>query len=54
MKNIPTLIIDDEPQIRSFLKEILQAEGWEISEAGSADEAFQKLKEKNGCSFSAT
>ena len=45
-KSFPTLIIDDEPQIRSFLKEILQAEGWEISEAASANEAFQKLDQK--------
>lgn len=45
-RNLPTLIIDDEPQIRGFLKEILQTEGWEITEAGSAAEAFEKLTEK--------
>ena len=45
-RNLPLLIIDDEPQIRSFLREVLQTEGWEISEAGSAAEAFEKLSEK--------
>ncbi len=45
-RNFPLLIIDDEPQIRSFLKEVLQSEGWEISEAGSAAEAFEKISEK--------
>lgn len=45
-RNFPALVIDDEPQIRGFLKEILQAEGWDITEAASAAEAFQKLNEK--------
>lgn len=45
-RNLPTLVIDDEPQIRAFLKELLQSEGWEITEAGNAKEAFEKLNEK--------
>ena len=45
-RNLPTLIIDDEPQVRNFLKELLQTEGWQISEAGSAEEAFQKLNDE--------
>ena len=45
-RRLPTLVIDDEPQIRGFLREILQTENWEIFEAASAAEAFQKLNEK--------
>ena len=44
--NLPTLVIDDEPQIRTFLKDLLHTEGWDITEAGSAEEAFEKLNEK--------
>ncbi len=42
-KSLPALIIDDEPQIRSFLREILQPEGWNVFEAGSAAEATEML-----------
>lgn len=45
-RNLPTLIIDDEPQVRGFLREILQTEGWDITDAASAAEAFEKLNEK--------
>lgn len=45
-RNLPTLIIDDDHQVRGFLREILQTEGWEITEAASAAEAFKKLDEK--------
>ncbi len=45
-KSLVTLIIDDEPQIRSFLREILQSEGWTVYEAASAAEALEKISEK--------
>jgi two-component system, OmpR family, KDP operon response regulator KdpE len=37
------LIIDDEPQIRRFLRVSLDAHGFEISEAANAKEALQSL-----------
>ncbi len=45
-RNLPILIIDDEPQIRNFLKDVLQTEGWEIYEAESAEEALRKINEQ--------
>ena len=37
------LIIDDEPQIRRFLRVSLTAHGFETSEAANAKEALQSL-----------
>jgi DNA-binding NtrC family response regulator len=39
------LVIDDEPQVRSFVSRVLQEEGWEVSEADSAETAFEMLRE---------
>ncbi|AXJ01624.1 DNA-binding transcriptional response regulator, NtrC family [Cyclonatronum proteinivorum] len=38
------LVTDDESSIRSALREILEFEQYEISEAASGDEAFEKLQ----------
>jgi len=40
------LIVDDEPDIRAILKDILQDEGYEVSVAASADEARIQFREK--------
>jgi len=40
------LIIEDEKDLRFFLKEALSQEGYEIKEASDAEEGFEKLKEK--------
>ena len=37
------LIVDDEAEIRTLIAEILTHDGFEIREAGSAEEAFQIL-----------
>ena len=37
------LIVDDEAEIRTLIAEILTHDGFEIQEAGSAEEAFQIL-----------
>lgn len=37
------LIVDDEAEIRTLIAEILTRDGFEIQEAGSAEEAFQIL-----------
>jgi DNA-binding NtrC family response regulator len=41
------LIIDDEPQVRSFIALVLGSEDWEVSEAESAERAFEMLHEKD-------
>ena len=49
MKTTPlhALIIDDEPQVRSFISLVLSSEGWEVSEAESAERAFEMLHEQD-------
>ncbi len=42
-KNIYALVIDDEPQVRSFIAKVLKSGGWQVREATTADEAFQLL-----------
>lgn len=39
------LVVDDEPQIRRVLKTALAAEGYQVSDAKTADESFQKLRQ---------
>ncbi|MGA1847578.1 response regulator, partial [Deferribacter abyssi] len=39
------LIIDDDPSIRSFYKEFLREEGFEVSEAGNAITGLKLYKE---------
>jgi two-component system response regulator AtoC len=41
------LVIDDEPQLRKFVSDVLQEEGWEVSEAESAEQAFEMLRERD-------
>jgi DNA-binding NtrC family response regulator len=44
MKNNPqALVVDDESQVRMFVAEVLRTDGWEVTEAGSAEEAFELL-----------
>ncbi|MFN2515262.1 MAG: sigma-54-dependent transcriptional regulator [Pyrinomonadaceae bacterium] len=39
------LVIDDEPQVRGFVSQVLRDEGLEVSEADSAETAFEMLRE---------
>lgn len=41
------LVIDDEEQVRRFVGTVLSDEGWSVSEAESAEEAFGKLRERD-------
>ena len=41
------LIIDDDPQVRKFVGNVLKDDGWEISEADSAENAFEMLRLRN-------
>ncbi len=40
-KSFKALVIDDEEQVRRFVAEVLRDEGWETSEADSAEQAFE-------------
>jgi len=37
------LVIDDEPQVRLFVAEVLRADNWQVSEAETAEHAFEML-----------
>ncbi len=40
---LQALVIDDDRDITSLLAEVLRQEGWEVTEAWSAEEAFEQL-----------
>lgn len=40
------LVIDDEPSIRSVVKEILETEGWQVQECSNGVEALDKIKKE--------
>lgn len=39
------LVVDDEPEIREVLRMMLEGEGYEIREAGTAQEALEKIQD---------
>ena len=41
------LVIDDEPQLRRFVSDVLKEDGWEVTEAESAEQAFDVLRERD-------
>jgi DNA-binding NtrC family response regulator len=43
---LEALIIDDEPSVRSLVAVVLQGDGWEVTEADSAERAFEILHER--------
>lgn len=44
---LQALVIDDEAPVRSFVAEVLQEDGWEVTEADSAEHAFEILHERD-------
>lgn len=44
-QSLQTLVIDDDPQVRGFIAEILQTDGWDVTEASSAEEALNLIDE---------
>lgn len=38
------LVVDDDPQLRKFVGDVLRDAGWEVTEAASAEEAFELLR----------
>lgn len=43
---LSALVIDDDPQVRGLVAQILRGEGWEVSEAENAKQAFSRLSER--------
>lgn len=46
MEILSALVIDDDPQVRGFFSQVLRMDGWNVSEASSAEEAFKILPDK--------
>jgi two-component system KDP operon response regulator KdpE len=46
MKISRILIVDDEPQARRVLRVALAAQGFEVNDARSGEEALEKLREE--------
>lgn len=46
-RNLPALVIDDELQVSSFIARLLSGDGWLVSEANSAEQAFEMLSEQD-------
>jgi DNA-binding NtrC family response regulator len=45
-RNPHVLVIDDEPAVTGLVSTILRDEGWDVTEAASAEQAFEMLREK--------
>ena len=43
--NFAALVIDDEHYVREFVSDVLRAEGWNVFQSTSAEDAFQRLNE---------
>ena len=46
-RNLNALVVDDEQQVREFVCAVLQQDGWQVSQAASAEEAFAMLDDGN-------
>lgn len=44
---LQALVVDDEAAVRSFVAEVLQVDGWQVTEADSAERAFEILHERD-------
>ena len=44
-QDLQALIIDDDPQVSSFVAEVLREDGWNVREVNSAEQAFKALPE---------
>ncbi|MCW5958935.1 MAG: sigma-54-dependent Fis family transcriptional regulator [Pyrinomonadaceae bacterium] len=42
-KDLYALVIDDDPQIRRFIRFVLESRGWTVHEAQTAQSAFEKM-----------
>jgi len=45
-QDLQALVIDDDPQVSSFVADVLSTDGWNVREANSAEQAFGMLPER--------
>jgi DNA-binding NtrC family response regulator len=45
--NMHALVIDDEVGVRRFVVEVLREDGWDVSEAETAELAYERLRERH-------
>ncbi|MCI0712906.1 MAG: ammonium transporter [Chloroflexi bacterium] len=41
----PILVIDDEPEMRKVMRDVLESEGWDVAEAENGEDAIARLHE---------
>ncbi|HEY5885691.1 MAG TPA: sigma-54 dependent transcriptional regulator [Pyrinomonadaceae bacterium] len=46
---LPALVVDDDAQLRRFVRLVLEQENWDVTEAESAEEAFELLSKEAWC-----
>ena len=46
-RTLHALVIDDEQPVRDFVCTVLEGDGWQVSRAASAEEAFEMSKDEN-------
>src|SRR6266850_1275658 len=46
-RTLHALVIDDEQQVRDFVCTVLVGDGWEVSRAASAEDAFEMLNQRD-------
>jgi two-component system response regulator AtoC len=46
-KRAYALVVDDDPQVRRFMTDILSADGWDVSQAGTAEQSLEMLGERS-------
>lgn len=47
MRELRTLIVDDDPAVRDILRVILEHDGWHVTCASDGEQAVQQLGEEN-------
>src|SRR4051812_8775268 len=45
--SLNAMVIEDEQPVRDFVREVLEEEGWDVTEAESGEAAFEILPSKN-------
>ncbi len=45
-QDLQALVIDDDPQVSSFVADVLSTDGWNVREVNSAEQAFGILPER--------
>ena len=45
IRNLPSLVIDDDPQVRGLVADVLRSDGWQVREAADAEQSFRILAE---------